>query len=94
METFEDIEHDVAQFVDEKKNTNDKGKQQGSFSGSFRSTHDVVDDSGDLYNLDFTVTITETWEVDSEFVEALVEIERKKTFSCSLCEKVANRKAD
>ena len=96
METVEDIEHDVAQFLDEQKTTNYEGTQ--SFSVLFGSTHDDLevegDDNGDLYNLDFTVTITETdtGEVDSEFVEALAEIEGKKTFSCSLCEKVCRSK--
>ena len=48
----------------------------------------------DLYNLDISVAVTEieTEEVDSEFNDALREIEGKKSFPCSKCNKVCKSK--
>lgn len=50
--------------------------------------------ASDLYHLDFTVALTETesGEVDSEFIDALTEIEGKKSFPCSVCDKICKSK--
>ena len=47
-----------------------------------------------LYNLNLSLDIfdTETDEVDTEFLEALTEIEGKKSFSCSNSTKVCKSK--
>jgi hypothetical protein len=59
---------------------------------------DEVDDRHDPYCLDLTVAIAETVEtadsveVAEEFEEALEEIEGKKSFPCSKCEKICKSK--
>ena len=46
------------------------------------------------YNLDVSVAVvdTESDEVDAEFVEAMTEIEGKKSFPCPHCPKICKSK--
>ena len=51
-------------------------------------------DNGDVFNLDVSLAIldAETDEVDAEFLEAVTEIEGKKSFPCPKCIKVCKSK--
>lgn len=55
------------------------------------STSDSFDDTYNL-NLSVAVVETESDEVDSEFIEAITEIEGKKSFPCPKCTKVCKSK--
>ena len=44
------------------------------------------------FNISIAVTETETDEVDAEFIDALIEIEGKKSFPCAKCDKVCKSK--
>ena len=48
----------------------------------------------DLYNFNISIAVTETEtdEVDAEFIDALIEIEGKKSFPCAKCDKVCKSK--
>ena len=58
------------------------------------SIFDSKDKECDAFNLDVSLTLldTETDEVDADFLEALTEIEGKKSFSCPKCIKICKSK--
>ena len=63
-------------------------------SGSSMYSHDETTDLEDYFNLELSVTVVETEadEIDNEFVDAVTEIEGKKSFPCDKCDKVCKSK--
>ena len=62
--------------------------------GSFEDEGTSSQVTEDLYNFDISIAITETEteEISTEFSDALKEIDGKRTFSCSQCDKVCKSK--
>jgi hypothetical protein len=58
----------------------------------FETSIDSIDYT--LFNLDISVAVvdTESEEVDAEFLEAISEIEGKKSFPCPKCTKICKSK--
>ena len=98
MEPSEEVDRDVWQHVEQSTVVEEKEceeKRGLTFqSNVLEAEGDTAFDLGDLYHLDITVALTETesGEVDSEFNDALTEIEGKKSFPCSKCDKVCKSK--
>ena len=63
-------------------------------SGSYIYLHDKIADLEDYFNLELSVAVvqTEVDEIDNEFVDAVTEIEGKKSFPCDKCDKICKSK--
>ena len=66
-----------------------------SLSGSCVSSH-AETDLEDCFNLELSVAVVETEadEIDSVFLDAVTEIEGKKSFPCDKCDKVCKSKGE
>ena len=59
------------------------------------SIFDSKDKEYDAFNLDVSLTLLDTQndEVDTDFLEALTDIEGKKSFPCPKCIKICRKEA-
>ncbi len=95
-----DMESDMNAEIDENVEISEESGDKTTFSNIgeqeslLESTCESKDEDYDTFNLNISLAIvdSETDEVDEEFLEALTEIEGKKSFPCPNCTKVCKSK--
>ena len=96
----EEITEEI-QIIEADKYDDEGDFQQSMTVGSFTVNRGSFEDEGtssqvteDSYTFDVSIAITETEteEISAEFSDALKEIDGKRTFSCSQCDKVCKSK--
>jgi hypothetical protein len=94
------MESDMNAEIDENVEFSEESGDKTTFSNIgeqeslLESTCESKDEDYDTFNLNISLAIvdSETDEVDKEFLEALTEIEGKKSFPCPNCTKVCKSK--